>query len=624
MTDNRKTMLSRRKYLQVLSGATLGGVLAATGPAFAADAGTTPPGTVSSLFVENLLLVIAAMEEGAHGRALAPMRAVLRDGRNDPAALLALGTLYLHAGSAARAERAFARTRQLNPDDALAPWGETLALLVQNRVSRVPETAGAGETLSLYTRLLRGDTADVLEATRAVAVTENDLLRLEIAGFAALRGGDAERGEALLSALVERPEMRKLEEDRALILPFLPNVPAQGAAPALPSAIELPAPVPGTVPLSGTVSLFPPDPLPTGATAVSYTIEGAGDFAAATNVAPYFTQWNSTRYPNGDYTIHAVAQADDGRVLLEQVRSVSVFNAGAPASALLSPAERRTVNERLARLLAPRPSRKAAHFALAERAVARKDSRAALEHLECVVAIDPLYNNARESLRRYNAQTVGACPAVWCAATQEKLVALTFDDGPKPGATPALLDALAAANAKATFFVVGSQAELHPDLIERMAHDGHEIANHSFSHPNLTYLDGVAVARELCRTSAFVRQTTGTRPRFFRPPGGNASAGVTSVAEGLGLAGAYWTVDGLNWERPPFGPSDLVRQTVTRVRPGAVVLLHNAPPNTIAAVGPLVKALRERGYEIVTMTELVRRAPRVAAKPASVKHTGKE
>jgi peptidoglycan/xylan/chitin deacetylase (PgdA/CDA1 family) len=626
---------TRREAVRFIGGA--GGLLWANGAAQIAEA-NTPPFTESnaSPFAQYLNQALTAMESGLHGQALAPLRAGLLRAPNDALGGVTLGTLYLHAGSPVRAERAFGRVLRLAPDDALSAWGLCLARMARGgRPATVPSLAALSvrfprETLPdafllhTYLRLLDGDTTGVSALTETVTGDEPNLLRLQIAGFAALKTAQFGRGEVLLTALLDRPEMRRLEEDRALILPFLPELPAQGMAPALPYAFDLPEPK-ATASVSGTITLTPPEPLPRSTTAVSYSIEGANGYAASTNVPPFLTEWNAPRYPNGTYTIRSVALDSNGATVAQQVRTVTIANTGAPATLVLTPPEEQNVTARLLRLLTPHPSRKAAHFALAERATAKGDGKAALEHMEAVVAIDPLYRNARASIARYNAAVVGACPAVWRGGEKGRLVALTFDDGPKPGSTPALLQALKEAEVPATFFVVGAQAELHPDLITQIAQHGHELANHSYSHPNLTFLDGVTVLRELCRTSAFLREVTGKRPRFYRPPGGNANAQTGQLAESLGLAGAYWTVDGLKWERPPFTPQILARRVLEGVKPGAVILLHNAPQNTIEAVPLIVAGLRTQGYECVTMTDLVRRAGRGTppTKPLGT-YTGKE
>jgi len=127
-----------------------------------------------------------------------------------------------------------------------------------------------------------------------VTTEEKNLLRLEIAAFAALQDGDSERGEALLRALLTRPEVIPLLEDHALLLPFLPEVPAQSGAPTLPNAISLPEPAVDR-PLSGVISLSPPRPLPDNMGFVTYEVRGGGGYTASVNYPPFVAEWNSTR-----------------------------------------------------------------------------------------------------------------------------------------------------------------------------------------------------------------------------------------------------------------------------------------------------------------------------------------
>lgn len=571
---------------------------------------------------ELLDTTLTAMESGNHASAIVPLKEALLIDRTEPCGLLALGTLYLHTGSSRRATHEFARVRKTFPNDILAEWGQRMAsLLAGEKVSftdlltiTVPEKTSREtipeETILLlqeYQMLMTGKARAVKNATSYVTASEKNLLRLEIAAFAAIKDNDTVRGEELLCALLEQPDMRPLSEDSAVLLSFLPEAPVQAGAPVLPTAISLPEP---TIekPLSGVISLSPPHPLPTNIAFVTYEVKGGGGYTASVNYPPYVAEWNSTRFPNGLYVIRTTIYDANGNILRIAEKAVMTTNAEAPLSRSLQDGERQAFRARLLHLLTPRPTRKAAHFTLATLASKRGDEEEALSHIEAVVAIDPLYNNARESLKQYNRAVIGHCPCIWRGITTEKLVALTFDDGPHPLNTAPLLDALKAAEAAATFFVVGIRAEASPELLQRMHKEGHELANHSYSHPNLTFLSRSGIERELCRTSCIIRGATGKRPRFYRPPGGNANRAVTEVAEMLGMSGAFWTVDGLQYERPPCTTKQLTEYVFNKVRPGAIILLHNAPANTVAAIPDIVRGLRERGYSLVTMSELVKRS----------------
>jgi peptidoglycan/xylan/chitin deacetylase (PgdA/CDA1 family) len=332
-----------------------------------------------------------------------------------------------------------------------------------------------------------------------------------------------------------------------------------------------------------------------------------GALNAMTNIPPYIVDWNTTRLPNGVYTLRITTYDGSQREIATTARTIRLANNNAPTeSGRLSDEEKATLRSDLTTLLTPQPSRKAVRYLLAERAIARKATNDALTHMEAVVAMDPQFKGAFHTLRRYHDATGDVAPSLWKASVTEKAVALTFDDGPKPDGTPQLLDRLKELGIVGTFFIVGAQAEQNPGLLKRIFAEGHEIGNHSFTHPNLTYLPPIAVQRELCRTSALVRQLTGKAPRFYRPPGGNFNGAVAECAEALGMGGGYWTIDVYKFEKEPFGPKDVINFTLPKVRPGSIVLMHNGPKQTTDALPTIVKSLREKGYRFVTMTELAR------------------
>lgn len=596
----------------------LGAAGLTAGIAHAEDA----PPTVSVSYAQCLELALAAMEDGNHYKAVAPLKIALTIDRNEPYGLIILATLCLHTGSPVRAAKEFRRARLLLPEEPLAAWGMILSAMALKKTDPGPESIpvesiATAPLLTEYMRLMRGEAGTIRQLTAGVTSEETDLLRLQIAAFAALRGGDTARGVELLKSLLSRPAMRPLREERTVLLPFLEDVPLQGGATAALAPLNFPQPEPGP-PLFGRAILTPPNPLPEGAAMVAYAVDGGPGYTASTNYAPYTTDWNTTRFPNGLYTLHVTVYNNVSDVLYRRDRTVTVSNPDAPVVPRLGRTQQVEIHDRLMLLLTPRPTRKAAHFALAEQAARLGDSASALRHIESVVAIDPLYRNARASLKQYNRVVVGHRDGIWCAITSEKLVALTFDDGPHPVHTPLLLDILKQAKAPATFFVVGVRVEQSPELVQRMVAEGHEVANHSYSHQNLTFMDQAAVERELCRTSVLVREACGKRPRFYRPPGGNNNTTVVDAAELLGMAGAYWTLDGLKFENPPFKSDTLTRYIVNNIRPGAIVLLHNAPENTRAAIPDIIAALRAKGYTLVTMSELVRRARPGGPKDAKI------
>ncbi|MBM3495209.1 MAG: hypothetical protein FJX72_12940 [Armatimonadetes bacterium] len=254
------------------------------------------------------------------------------------------------------------------------------------------------------------------------------------------------------------------------------------------------------------------------------------------------------------------------------------------------------------RLLALRPSRAALATMGAEAAASLGDQATARQLGNLAQAIDPA--KAVVSWLAENRSNGASTEPVRIGPGQRRVVALTFDDGPHPKPTRQLLTMLARHRVRATFFVVGRCAAQNPGLIAQMAQAGMEIANHSFSHPNLTRITDRKVAEELLRTSACIQDVTGAPPAYFRPPGGRMSDNVARIGAALGLRACMWTVNARHRELE--GPRAVVEAVLREVVPGAVILLHNGAPATMAALPELIAGLRTRGYEFVTVTELMR------------------
>lgn len=172
--------------------------------------------------------------------------------------------------------------------------------------------------------------------------------------------------------------------------------------------------------------------------------------------------------------------------------------------------------------------------------------------------------------------------AAW--TTRHPYVVLTFDDGPDPERTPRLLDVLAARKAKAVFFVLGEQVQRHPALLRRIADAGHEIGNHSWSHPWMLPMGRARIAEELDRCQSAIAELTGVAPRLVRPPYGQRDYRFNQLARERGLTPVLWSKN----LRDYWGgkPEVLVRR-LQRARPGDIVLLHDGDPKakwTVEAV----------------------------------------
>jgi peptidoglycan/xylan/chitin deacetylase (PgdA/CDA1 family) len=189
-----------------------------------------------------------------------------------------------------------------------------------------------------------------------------------------------------------------------------------------------------------------------------------------------------------------------------------------------------------------------------------------------------------------------------------KIVALTFDDGPWPGQTDAILDILDEKDVPATFFMLGLRVKARPDLARRVVDSGHAVGNHTYHHVHLTSADAKVVASEISGTNRLIAQTTGVTPTWFRAPGGFISPLVFAELKREGLRSALWTVDPQDW-REGLRSYEIADGVVAATRPGSVILLHDGGGDqreTITALPWIIDLLRAKGYEFVTLDELGR------------------
>src|SRR5438105_2302008 len=191
-------------------------------------------------------------------------------------------------------------------------------------------------------------------------------------------------------------------------------------------------------------------------------------------------------------------------------------------------------------------------------------------------------------------------------------IATTFDDGPSATLTPKLLDLLAAHHIKATFFVIGENVAEHPEIVARAAEEGHEIANHSWSHPNFGKMSDENVRRQLQQTDDAIKNATGKRPTLLRPPYGSITAREKRwIHDEFGYEIILWDVDPYDWKRP--GPAVVRARILKETRPGSIVLSHDIHPGTIESMPSTFDELEAKVFKFVTVSELIRMA---AARPS--------
>lgn len=183
-------------------------------------------------------------------------------------------------------------------------------------------------------------------------------------------------------------------------------------------------------------------------------------------------------------------------------------------------------------------------------------------------------------------------------------IALTFDDGPHPTHTPKLLNILSQYNVKATFYVTGQNASRYPAIIRRMVAEGHEIGNHTYTHPNLTKLSDAEVRSQLNKSVAAISAAANVKPRTFRPP----YAAMTSrqrawVNAEYGYPIIFWDVDPQDWK--DRNASIVTSRLLNRAKNGSILLLHDIHATSIAAVPKTINGLLGKGFKFVTISQLL-------------------
>ncbi len=185
-------------------------------------------------------------------------------------------------------------------------------------------------------------------------------------------------------------------------------------------------------------------------------------------------------------------------------------------------------------------------------------------------------------------------------------IALTFDDGPSPFYTPQVLAILQQYRVKATFFDVGYLVADYPNIVRQEHNNGNIVANHSWSHPVLTYLSAQAIQSQLTSTTNIIQATIGVRPTFFRPPYGAINNTVLAQARNLRYTTVLWDESAADWNLP--GVNVIVSRTLYYARNGAILLLHDGGGNraqTVAALPIIIATLKSRGFKFVTIQQLV-------------------
>ena len=192
---------------------------------------------------------------------------------------------------------------------------------------------------------------------------------------------------------------------------------------------------------------------------------------------------------------------------------------------------------------------------------------------------------------------------IYRVASDKKQVAISFDAAWGNEETAQLLDILDKYHVKATFFLVGDWVEKYPDDVKTIAQKGHDIGNHSDTHPHMPQLTQDCAQAEVAACNVKIKALTGKTPTLFRPPYGDYDNMVVDTVKKLGMYCVQWDVDSLDWKDPT--PEQMCKTVLDKVCDGSIVLMHNGAKNTPAALASIIEGIQAKGFEIVLIKDLI-------------------
>lgn len=192
---------------------------------------------------------------------------------------------------------------------------------------------------------------------------------------------------------------------------------------------------------------------------------------------------------------------------------------------------------------------------------------------------------------------------IYCVDTDKKQVALSFDAAWGNEQTDDLLDILDKYNVKCTFFLVGDWVDNYPDSVKKIAEKGHDIGNHSDTHPYMTKLSTSDMTGQIQACNEKIKKITGESPTLFRAPYGDYNNDVVKSVNGCGMYCVQWNVDSLDWKDPT--PDQIALNVLNKIKDGSIILMHNGATNTPEALPKVIEGIKEKGYEIVPISKIL-------------------
>lgn len=495
-----------------------------------------------------------------------------------------LGAAYLARGDDGQAAECFGRALARRPDWAAVRARLAYALYRRKLLSAALETANAARA--------QGDQvfAPLVEAAALIELGDPSQ------AFAVLAGFRHPANEAVsMSPLLPSP-----------IAYASATVTAAAATTAVASTEETPAP--GAIRfvwprmgarLSGRVEVQV-----TADTPVDYVVIYVDDqFLAVSNVVTFRTIWESWKWPDGVHRLRVESHDTAGRCSGRQEIEVLVANRARTTDAARNSRDA-LLGLQLAEICLPQLPPHEAYVLRARAASALNRWSDALDSAEGAFCFWPWEPDVRRVVSdTYRALGVSRAEAQELHVLHSRReIAITFDDGPHPRLTPFLLRVLAQRGIRATFFLVGKQALLYPELVRDILTAGHELGSHSYSHQNMAKMSLLDVERELVQSRWALAQACGRRVVLFRPPGGHYSEAVRRAAAAYGFRPVFWTANISRYSGDPL--PQVVQGLYADLQGGGIVLLHNGDDETPRVVEELLDRLIAAGYRLGPVGEM--------------------
>ena len=208
--------------------------------------------------------------------------------------------------------------------------------------------------------------------------------------------------------------------------------------------------------------------------------------------------------------------------------------------------------------------------------------------------------------------------AIYCTTTSERYIALTFDDGPHPVYTRAIEQLLNEYQAEATFFVIGEHANQYSSIIASLVNSGHEVGNHTLSHPDLNLQLPVSIMNQIYQTDSILQDILGEGEFLFRPPYGHANLPVMYSLKAMNRKIIFWNIDLFDWTGK--SSEDMFQIFEANIHPGSIVLLHDSSitdpvdrTNTVEVVEKILRKYTDLGYEFVTLSAMLNNSKEVSS-----------